>query len=232
VRDELADFSRHTQVYQRYDEVGHGVQSTDFRRILRDFDVSTALPLLMFLELEAGLSPDQLSASLVLMESFITRRVFTGEETKEYNKLFVDIVGALHGLTGEQVQPALEDKLLSGGGTTRFWPTDDAIMEQAVSRQVFTTLKTPALRLILERLELALRGKKSEDHAIPEGLQIEHVLPQNWAKQWPLLGKAIPENLVLYPFLAKDEFEPLSDAIRARNEKLHTLGNLTLLKIP
>ena len=229
VRDELADFSRHTQVYQRYEEVGHNIPSTDPRRILRDFDVSTALPLLMFLELEAGLTPEQLDTNIAVLESFLARRIFVGEETKEYNKLFVDIVGALIGVMGEQVQPALEQKLLSGGGITRSWPTNEQIIEKAVSRRIFTELRTPALRLILERLELALRGKKSEDHVIPDELQVEHVLPQRWAAHWTLQGKTIPESIAFYPILAKEEFEALADPIRSRNDKLHTLGNLTLL---
>lgn len=229
VRNELADFARHTEVYQGYEDVPHGIPSTDLARILRDFDVSTALPLLMYLELEAGLSAEQFRECAAVAESFIARRILTGEETKEYNKHFVEIVGALKEVKGQQVKPALEEKLLSGGGATRSWPTNEQVLEKAVSRPIFAELKAPALRLILERLELALRGKKTEDHSIPEGLQIEHVLPQKWAKNWPLQGKAVPEDIATYPVLAKDEFEPLSGVIRSRNDKLHTLGNLTLL---
>jgi hypothetical protein len=230
VREELADFSRYGRLYEYYESIGaESVSSTDMRRIVRDFDVSTVLPLLMFLELDAGLTREQLRGNLGVVESFIARRVFTGEETKEYNILFVEVVGALKGLTGAQVQPALEKKLLAGGGITRSWPTDEQVIEKALSRAIFEPIRTPALRLILERLELALRGKKSEDHSIPEGLQIEHVMPQRWAEHWRLHGKQIPEKVAMYAFLAKDEFEPLADAIRTRNLKLHTLGNLSLV---
>jgi hypothetical protein len=96
----------------------------------------------------------------------------TGEETKEYNKFFVDVVGSLRGLQGVAVLPALQKKLLSGGGTTRHWPVDEEVIEKAISRPLFTALKTPALRLILERLELHLRTKKTENTEIPAGLQI------------------------------------------------------------
>lgn len=229
VRDELADFSRYTHIYERFEQVGGGIPCTDLRRILRDFDVSTALPLLMFLELGAGLSVQQLSKAYALIESFIARRVITGEENKEYNKFFIEVVGILNGLQSDDVLPALEKKLVSGGGTTRSWPTDEQIIEKAISRGVANELQTPALRLILERLEIAQRGKKSEDHQIPEGLQIEHVLPQKWAAHWSLSGKEIPENVAIYPILATAEFAPFSEAIRTRNTKLHTLGNLTLL---
>ena len=231
VKEELADFARHGEAYQRYEAaVPATLPSVDLRRIIIDFDVSTALPLILFLELEAGLDEQQLAECLSTLESFIARRVLTGEETKEYNKLFVDVVGSLHGFQGAQVLPLLRNKLLSGGGTTRHWPTDAKIIEQATRRPIFKELRTPALRLILERLELDLRTKKTENMEIPSGLQIEHVLPQKWSAFWPLKGEQyIPANVVEYPFLAKDDLVEFGEAIRLRNTFLHTLGNLTLL---
>ena len=230
VKDELADFTRHATRYQYYESATtSGLPSTDLRRVLMDFDVSTALPLLLFLELEAGLDDEQLGRCLLLVESFIARRVLTGEETKEYNKFFVEVVGSIGGLRGGKVFPALERKLLSGGGSTRLWPTDEQVIEKAISRPLFTTLKTPALRLVLERLELHFRTKKAENTEIPSGLQIEHVLPQSWAAHWPLKGKSIPTNVAATPYLATGELEEFKDAIRIRNVSLQTIGNLTLL---
>jgi hypothetical protein len=229
VRDELHDLSRHCGIFERYETTQSGLPSTDFRRFVRDCDVSTVLPLTMFLELDAGLTPERLGECLGMIESFIGRRIITGEETKEYNKFFVEIIGTLRPLASDKIIVGLQNKLLSGGGTTRVWPSDAMLIENVISRPAFRALKTPALRLILERLELNERGKKSEEHFIPEGLHIEHVMPQQWAEHWPLNGISVPQNLVYAPFLAKNEFAKLSDAIRTRNEKLHTLGNLSLL---
>lgn len=230
VKEELADFARHGEVYVRYEELpGEPLPSTELRRLLADFDVSTALPLIMFLELEAGLSADQLTACLSCLESFIARRVFTGEENKEYNKLFVEVIGALIGLKGAEVLPALESKLLSGGGATRHWPTDSELVEKALSLPIFTRLKAPALRVFLERLELSLRTKKTEKVEVEPWLQIEHVMPQKWATHWPLKGLLIPSHVADYPYMAKDELAEHGDAIRQRNAILHSLGNLTLL---
>ncbi len=229
VKDELAEFARHGEAYRRYESaVPSTLPSTDLRRVLMDFDVSTALPLILFLELEANLEEDQLAACLLAVESFIARRVLTGEETKEYNKLFVEVVRSLRGLQGSVLLPALQKKLLSGGGTTRCWPTDDNVIEKAISRSLFTELKGPALMLILERLELDLRSKKTENTEIPSGLQIEHVMPQTWAAHWRLRGKTIPADVASYPFLAKDDLVEFGDAIRLRNAAVQTLGNLTL----
>lgn len=230
VKEELADFTRHGEAYRRYESVcPQELPATDLRRVLLDFDVSTALPLIMFLELEAGLDAVRTEDCLAAVESFIARRVLAGEETKEYNKLFVDVVGSLHGLKGEAILPALRKKLLGGGGTTRHWPTDAEIVEKALSRPVFKEIKTPALRLILERLEIHLRGKKTENTDIPAGLQIEHVMPQKWDANWPLNGVAIPSDVAMFPHLAKDDLAPLADGVRLRNRTLQTLGNLTLL---
>jgi hypothetical protein len=229
IRDELSDFSRHCEIFKSYEVIEPNLPSTDFRRFLRDLDVSTALPLVMYLKLEAGLTSLELSDCLSMLESFIARRVITGEETKEYNKLFVEIIGSLKAAGTDQISVALRKKLLHGGGSTRTWPTDDAVVEAAISRPMFNAIRTPALRLILERLEIAHRGKKSEEHAIAEGLQIEHVLPVKWADHWKLNARLIPSNVVAFPYLADHEFAELQEAVRVRNEKLQTIGNLTLL---
>lgn len=230
VRDELADLARHGAAYQRYEEASPvTLPSTDLRRVLLDFDVSTAMPLVLFLELEAGLDERQLAECLFVLEAFIARRVFTNEENKEYNKLFVEIIGSLQGVPPSDVHAAICKKLLSGGGTTRKWPTDADVVECAIRGPIFKVLKTPAQRLILERLELAQRGKKTEGHDISPGLQIEHVLPQTWATHWPLKGVMVPARIAEYPFLATDDLKDLAESIRARNNQLQTLGNLTLL---
>lgn len=230
VKDELSDFVRHGDVYTRYEsQSGAHLASTELRRVLMDFEVSTALPLIMFLELETGLDEGQLAECLSTLESFIARRVFAGEENKEYNKLFVDVIGSLMSTKGASVLPALQRKLLAGGGSTRHWPTDEEMVEKAISQPVFNTLKTPALRLILERLELSFRSKKTEKGDVEPSLQVEHVLPQKWATHWELKGQKIPENIAQYPFLAKDDLAEMGEPIRQRNVALHTLGNLTLL---
>src|SRR5207253_2267764 len=152
-RDELADFTRHAENYRRYESAdASALPSTDLRRILIDFDVSTALPLVLFLELDANLDASATSECLLILESFIARRVITGEETKEYNKFFVEIVGSIRDVPPAELKDRLIAKLLVGGGTTRQWPTDAQVIEQAVSREIGTQLRTPALRLILERL--------------------------------------------------------------------------------
>lgn len=230
LRDELDDFSKHAEAYRHYESaVASTLPCTDMRRVVRDFDVSTALPLLLYLELDAGMTDQQVADCFSVVESFIARRALVGEETKEYNKLFVEVIGSLRGIPAGQVGNALRKKLVSGGGTTRRWPSDNELIEAVLGRPVYKALTPPALRLILERLELAQRTNKSEGLDIPPGLQIEHVLPERWGAHWPLRGRIVPTNVVMFPYLAKDDVAELGEPIRVRNTQLQTLGNLTLL---
>ena len=231
VREELSDFAEHGDVYLSFETAsGAPLSSIDFRRVLADFDVSTALPLIMFLEKDAGLDDQQKKACLSIVESFIARRYFTGEENKEYNKFFAEVIGDLLGHESVDVLPTLTAKLLSGkGGSTRVWPTDDDMVDKAINRNVYEGLSRSGLRLIMERVELSLRTKKSEGADIVPNLQIEHVLPQNWSAHWPLVGHKIPDLIAKYPHLATDDLAPLAEAMRKRNAALQTIGNLTLL---
>lgn len=203
--------------------------ATHLGRILRDLDISTAIPLVLFLRLEADLSAVELKACYATLESFVIRRAFNGDETREYNKLFVEIVGALRNKKGAAVPPALEAKLLSGGGTTRAWPTDEQIVERALNGAVYDHQRQPMLRLILERLEQRLRGKKSEQVEIPTGMQIEHVMPVSWSTHWPILGETVSSFHASFPYVLELEKPELAAAISTRNQAVHSLGNLTLL---
>jgi Protein of unknown function DUF262/Protein of unknown function (DUF1524) len=229
VRDELADFSRFADVFQQCESAtGQKLRSTDIVRVIRDFDVSTAIPLLLFLRLEADLSPEQLMDCLGVMQSYIVRRTFLGEETKEYNKMFLEVIGHIASRRGADVLPALQSKLLLGRGTTRAWPSDKRVIDAALRKPIYKDLKQSALRVILERLELGLRGKKSEDEEMAEGLQIEHVMPQIWWTKWELNGQTVKRNLSIWPSPSEEE-KPLVEPARARSAAVQTLGNLSLL---
>jgi hypothetical protein len=85
------------------------------------------------------------------------------------------------------------------------------------------------LRLILERVEIYHRSKKSENDAIPSNLQIEHVLPVSWATHWPVGETSITSYQANYPWSLDADQPDLAEAIRARISSVNRLGNLTLL---
>jgi hypothetical protein len=230
VRNELEDFSKYADAYYKNESLANSkLPSTDFRRVLRDFDVSTALPLFLYLEVDANVTENQRMNCYQAIESFIVRRAFVGEENKEYNKFFIEVIGFLLNHKNDDQYLALCKKLLAGGGSTRRWPSDDELMEAVISRRIYKSLSTTALRLILERVEVSYRTRKTEATDIPIDLQIEHVLPVQWGTNWALQGKAIPNSVVSWPYQVDGELAEMETLIRARNDCLHTLGNLTLV---
>ncbi len=229
VRAELAEFTRFSDAYKRLDNDYSDAASTQIGRVIQAFDVSTVLPLVMFLELEAGLNSYQLAHSLSLVQSFIVRRAFIGAETKEYNKLFVEVVATLRDMRGDAVGPALESKLIMGRGTTRVWPSDEQVIEHAMTKPIYGQLRSAALRVILERLELSLRGKKTENEKVAANLQVEHVMPTSWASHWPLEGEIVKHEWAKYSFYIPADRPELGDKIRTRNAMVNSLGNLSLL---
>jgi hypothetical protein len=230
VEMELADFVRHGDVYQRYESAApSALPSTDLRRVLLDFDVSTALPLILYLEVDAALAPTELAASLGMIESFLARRTLTGGENKEYNIFFVDVLSSLMGVAAAEVPAALQAKLLSGRGATRHWPTDAEVIDATMRRPIGSALRAPALRVFLERLEIHQRTKKTEDLNVQALLQIEHVMPVSWGAHWTIQNRKVPPGVAMVHWLAKDDLADLSEPIRLRNIGLQTIGNLTLL---
>jgi hypothetical protein len=230
VRDELTDFSRYADIFQECESAGgKKLKSRDFIRVIRDFDVSTVIPLLLFLRLEANLTPAQLDECLSVVQSFIVRRAFVGEETKEYNKMFVEVIGDITSSRGADVLQSLTAKLLSGRGTTRIWPSDKQVIDAGICKPIYKSMKQPALRVVLERLELGLRGKKSEDEEIADGLQIEHVMPQKWWTHWKLEGQTLVRDISDWWVVPTEDEKPLVGAARARSAAVQTLGNLSLL---
>lgn len=229
VRNELADFTRHAEVYKRYEIAPLELPASDLRRVVRDIDVTTAVPLLQFLELECGLSAMQLTGCLSIIESFVVRRAIVGADTKDYNKFFVTVIDTLMDIAPENIEDTLARKLVVGTGATRSWPTDEEMIESAVSKPLYGSLRPAGLRLLLERIETALRTRKSETGAIPGPLQVEHIMPQSWWADWPIDGVQIPWNVVQSPWQASGELSALEDRVRQRNQLIHTLGNLTLV---
>lgn len=71
--------------------------------------------------------------------------------------------------------------------------------------------------MVLAAVELHLRASsKVEDiYTLPANLTIEHVMPQTWKANWPLLGSDSDPTVV-----------------DARSAHIHRLGNLTLTSGP
>ena len=212
-RDTQYELARITQLaghFKTFLLPGQSSRLELFCRRLKLLDVSTVTPLVLYL-LEHH-KPD--SADFVQaigdIESYLVRRFICGYTTKSYNRTFLNRL--LAEMVREQKADAttLRSKLLALEGDSQLWPSDETFARNWCHRALYQGRSTAKVRGVLEALELAMRGSKQENLALPDGLTVEHVLPQKWQTHWPL---------------AQDTLENQE----RRNRLLHSIGNLTLV---
>ncbi|MGY2995057.1 DUF262 domain-containing protein [Mesorhizobium sp. URHB0026] len=220
VEAELESIAASAAVHRRLTD-----QSTDdplgsFGRFAKAFDVSTAMPLVLYLASESGLSEGELPDALRLIESYIIRRDICGLSTANYNRFFVDMVAKLR--TGGQVSVARVHKLLSASQADAMrFPTDNEWKSQWHGRDQYKGSRQPRLRYLFEALEHQKRTAHSEVVTIRSDLTLEHIMPQKWRENWPVPGFGhIPEGEVDIDHVAREV---------ERDKVINKLGNLTLL---
>ena len=142
------------------------------------------------------------------------RRAVCRLTTKDYNRLFLELVAKLNAAPSESGRVA-EQFLASQTADARLWPSDAQLIDAFVSLPVYSLLTKTRLRMILEAIEDAYRGPRAEDQFVTRGtLTIEHILPRAWHEHWPLVVPA-------------GETEDSASLLRDRG--LHAFGSLTLL---
>jgi hypothetical protein len=94
------------------------------------------------------------------------------------------------------------------------WPDDETFKTSWLTINFYRRLKKSKARMILEAIEASLHTGMTEKLQIEKMLTIEHLLPKEWKKHWPL------------PATAPEEIE---NASKVRDEMLHKVGNLSLL---
>lgn len=192
----------------------------DFGRFAQVFELSTVMPLILYLATEANLRermPDALSA----IKSYILRRDICGLTTKNYNKLFVGLIPKLREAPSDQVE-VLIASLSDRGSDIDRWPDDEEWHRAWIDREQYSGARRNRLNYIFEIIEAELRSERNEDIEIKSALTIEHIMPQKWQENWPLPGY---ENVEI-----TDEFDlDYRSKMSCRNRAVNTLGNLTLL---
>lgn len=205
VADELARLSRHSEYYSRLvfpDREPDASVRARLRRLNR-WGGTTSYPFLLNLYEDVtrgSLSSQDLANVLLLIESFLVRRMFANVPTNDLNRLFIRLYAQL---------PANVDRVegtwaaLSDPG--RRWPTDEECLDDVLVYPLYTDSRPDQRKMILETLEESFEHKEKVDLA---PLTIEHVMPQGLTDEWrEILG---PEAAEIHRTL------------------LHTLGNLTL----
>lgn len=219
VESELQDIAASASVHKRVVEQEKNNPLGRFGRFARAFDVSTTMPLVMFLATEATVG-NRLTEALEMIESYVLRRDVCGLTTNNYNRFFVDVVAKLRVATGDKVAH-LATLLAAGRIDLTKWPDNETLLRQWQSRAQYKPARQPRLRYILEAIERARRTAANEVVEIKSDLTVEHILPQKWREHW---------GIDPTPGVTEDELDlELLEKQSARDAKLQLMGNLTLL---
>ena len=154
-----------------------------------------------------------LKKSLNILESWLVRRMLLRLSTKSYPELMVRLAKLIHDTDPEALPKQLE-MTLSAQREDLAWPGDEDLLQELKVMPIYRKHRRSRVRMVLEALEDRFLGWDTEQGAYQltrvkrHAFHIEHVMPQDWTKNWP-------------PLPGFDEEE--------RDARIHRLGNLTLL---
>jgi uncharacterized protein with ParB-like and HNH nuclease domain len=186
---------------------------------LKALDTSTLYPLLLWLmENREDTSDREFDTILSLLESYLVRRAICGLTTKNYNRIFVQILVSLRA-NGRPSAQLLTNILASFEGDSVLWPDDSRFVRAIIEKPLYNDLRPLRTQMVLEALNAALHSKYQEPITIHGPLTIEHILPQ----------AADPGK---WPYSASNRVRTAEDAKAIRDTAMHSLGNLTLVTQP
>lgn len=181
---------------------------TDFRKIKSD------LPLCLFMEVanireQGKIGYETLGEIIYSVNAYLLRRGICDMDSQNISKLFPTILKNIIELCDDDfkdIVDVLNQEMVGNNINTSgsYMPNDQQMRDYLFNASVY---KRPALRIILDRLELI-------DNTAPvdlSDLSIEHLMPQTFTKKW-LEDLKTDEETYLY--------------------NLHRLGNLTLATKP
>ncbi len=233
LENELKQFGAYADAFEQLHGKAVGALSA-FGRNMTAWGTTTVFPLASYLYAEGGLSDVQLNQCLEIIESFVVRRAICGLNNKEYNKFFVEVISKLR--KSENLHVAIASTLSHGEGDTRRFPADEEFKSAWIEKPFYNRLSSDQLIQLFLRLEDAVRSNRAE-HATISMASVEHVMPQDWAENYPISGHTIPKqmNSEWYTPNGEDEqalYQKLKPEIVRRRSLIHTVGNLTAVSQP
>ena len=186
-------------------------------------DTGTIYPLLLFLlglpaEALARAERDAIARDI---ESWLVRRFVCNLTNKNYNRFFVNLLKDVKSAyrDGQSLHEVVRAELLRPEGPAGRWPDDEEFLQGWLANPVYYKTRSDRSRMLLVAIEGHIRTTKSEGVPIPDGLTVEHLLPQAWDPKLHPFGKGT--------YMRDQETEE-----QARRRLVDTIGNLTLLTSP
>jgi hypothetical protein len=178
------------------------------------------LILLLFkLREEKRLNSDGLAECLAIIFSFFARRFIAGYEPNLHRSILVGVTKSFlknENFKGKELVHYLR-ALLSIGSELKKWPSDEYVIEQAVTTQLYTNTRNRWVKAILGKVNdvIVSNPKLSGEPDEYFKYEVEHIMPQTLTEEWKC-------DLKTWGVKDPQDFH---------QKRLHVLGNLTLSKI-
>lgn len=177
---------------------------------IKTLGLGVVTPLLLWLYTSNKVPSEWGRRSIEVLESYVVRRMFCGLPTRGLGNLFIGLLQKLEKRDPAHATSTIIDYLRDQTADSRVWPNDRLLREHLTERPMAGT--AARRKMILVAVEMSLQSDKSEPIGATDKLTVEHIMPQNWERNWPL------------PPSVSDEAE----AKEIRTEAIKTIGNLTL----
>lgn len=178
---------------------------------LEIMQVGVLTPVLMWM-ISSDVPENQLQKATRALESYLVRRMICRMTTKDYNRLFLSLLGELESNGMNEAGDTILEYLRCQDADSRVWPSDDDLKGAFFNSPLYRIMTRGRLRIVLEGIEGELIPGKAATQSVPRNLTIEHVMPQAWGEHWRL----------------PTDVEDQTQARIYRNRIIHTMGNLTL----
>ena len=201
-------------------ETGELSRSELFLYRMSTLDSEVIKPLLLWVldpDLK-GIPTQQMEKAFSSIESWAVRRAILRLNTKNYNRMIVELLNILHKSDRDVAGDVVESYLARQSSSNSYWPQDSEVIASLSVEPIYRRVSRARLRMILEALEDDRRGfgrnqeKFSEGPVVRGRTSIEHLLPQEWRSSWT-------------------DFEFDEDETN-ETSLVHQIGNLTLVTQP
>jgi hypothetical protein len=214
----IPEFAEDARLYRSFATQPVGTRRREFFDRLQVLNTTTPFPLvlLLFKQPSSVLSEADVDLCLLTIEDYLVRRMLWRGTAQGYNRLFTEITKDVKADPSAAPQ-TIEQQLANAEGGSRRWPRDDDLIDTLAWSRAYGTGAIARVRLLDVLWEVErrrLRTAKHENLERPAHLQIEHVMPQSWTKNWPL-----PE----------DDTQTVDELRAEREAAVNRLGNLTLV---
>ena len=183
-----------------------------FLKRMKALGLGVITPLLLWL-FTSQVPQERLRRSIDVLESYVVRRTLYGLPTAGLNKFLISMLEKLESDRTAHADGTIINYLKSQTSDNQVWPRD-WMLRDALAGPMKGKGMIARRKMVLEAIEVNLRSDKSEPLGATDGLTVEHIMPVEWQRHWPL------------PLSTDSSIE--DEVLRIRSDAIESIGNLTL----